>query len=94
MASSWRGRSPSCGLAHPPGILLMTHAGLAQVAVPADSPHISGVLTKPVHQSHLFDAIVGVLSASKGKLPYKYNPVRASGCSRRRCASCWRKTTW
>jgi signal transduction histidine kinase/CheY-like chemotaxis protein len=63
------------GLAHRPGVLLMTHAGLAQVAVPADSPHISGVLTKPVHQSHLFDAIVGVLSASKGKLPYKYNPV-------------------
>ena len=53
----------------------MTHAGLAQMAVPADTPHISGVLTKPVHQSHLFDAIVGVLSAAAGKLPYKYNPV-------------------
>jgi len=63
------------GLAHRPGILLMTHAGLAQVAVPADNPYVAGVLTKPVHQSHLFDAIVGVLSASKGKLPYKYNPV-------------------
>jgi signal transduction histidine kinase/DNA-binding response OmpR family regulator/HPt (histidine-containing phosphotransfer) domain-containing protein len=62
-------------LARQPGILLMTHAGLAQVAVPADTPHISGVLTKPIHQSHLFDAIVGVLSASAGKLPYKYNPV-------------------
>jgi signal transduction histidine kinase/DNA-binding response OmpR family regulator/HPt (histidine-containing phosphotransfer) domain-containing protein len=62
-------------LAHRPRILLMTHAGLAQMAVPADSPHISGVLTKPVHQSHLFDAIVGVLSASSGKHPYKYNPV-------------------
>jgi CheY-like chemotaxis protein len=65
----------SLGLAHRPGILLMTHAGLAQAAVPADRPYISGVLTKPVHQSHLFDAIVGVLNASAGKLPYKYNPV-------------------
>jgi signal transduction histidine kinase/DNA-binding response OmpR family regulator/HPt (histidine-containing phosphotransfer) domain-containing protein len=63
------------GLAHQPRILLMTHAGLAQVAVPTDSPYISGALTKPVHQSHLFDAIVGVLSASAGKQPYRYNPV-------------------
>jgi len=62
-------------IAHAPGILLMTHAGLAQVAAPADSPHVAGVLTKPVHQSHLFDAIVGVLSASAGKLPYRYNAV-------------------
>jgi len=53
----------------------MTHAGLAQAALPADRPYISGVLTKPVHQSQLFDAIVGVLNASAGKLPYKYNPV-------------------
>src|SRR3569833_2935168 len=53
----------------------MTHAGLAQRAVPADRPYISGVLTKPVHQSHLLDAIVGVLNASAGKLPYKYHPV-------------------
>jgi signal transduction histidine kinase/CheY-like chemotaxis protein len=65
----------SLDLAHRPGMLLMTHAGLAQAAVPADSPCISGVLTKPVHQSHLFDAIVGVLNASAGKQPYRYNPV-------------------
>ena len=65
----------SLGLVHQPSMLLMTHAGLAQAAAPADSPYVSGVLTKPVHQSHLFDAIVGVLSASAGKLPYKYNPV-------------------
>ena len=69
------GEIASLGLAHQPGILLMTHAGLAQAAVPAESPHISGVLTKPVHQSYLFDAIVGVLNASPGELPYKYNPV-------------------
>jgi CheY-like chemotaxis protein len=65
----------SLGLAHQPGMLLMTHAGLAQAAAPTDTPYISGVLTKPVHQSQLFDAIVGVLNASAGKLPYKYNPV-------------------
>ena len=65
----------SLGLAHPPKLLLMTPAGLAQAAVLADSPYISGVLTKPVHQSQLFDAIVGVLNASADKLPYRYNPV-------------------
>ncbi|MEJ1961230.1 MAG: response regulator [Gammaproteobacteria bacterium] len=63
------------GLPHRPGVLLMTHAGLAQAAVPADSPHIQGVLTKPVHQSQLYDAIVGVLHASGGPVPYKYSPV-------------------
>jgi CheY-like chemotaxis protein len=65
----------SLGLARRPGILLMTHAGLAQAAAPADSPYISGVLTKPVHQSHLFDAIVGVLNASADKVPYRYNAL-------------------
>ena len=63
------------GLERPPGVLLMTRGGLGQAAVPADSPHIQGVLTKPVHQSHLYDAIVGVLHASGGAVPYKYNPV-------------------
>ena len=63
------------GLEHRPGVLLMTQAGLARAAVPADSPHIQGVLSKPVHQSHLYDAIVGVLHASGGAVPYKYNPV-------------------
>src|SRR5262249_27156202 len=37
----------SLRLAHQPGMLLMTHPGLAQAAAPGDSPHISGVLTKP-----------------------------------------------
>jgi signal transduction histidine kinase/DNA-binding response OmpR family regulator len=63
------------GLEQPPGILLMTHAGPGQLSPPAADTYIRGVLTKPVHQSHLYDAIVGVLNASAGSAPYKYTPV-------------------
>ena len=62
-------------LAHPPAILLMTHAGPGQLSPPAADTHIRGVLTKPMHQSHLYDAMVGVLNASAGGAPYKYSPV-------------------
>jgi signal transduction histidine kinase/DNA-binding response OmpR family regulator/HPt (histidine-containing phosphotransfer) domain-containing protein len=60
-------------LKHPPGILLMTPAG--QIHPPAEDAHVRGVLTKPVHQSHLYDAIVSVLHAFSGKSAYKYTPV-------------------
>ncbi len=60
-------------MAHPPDILLMTHAGIGKST--DDHTLVQGVLTKPVHQSHLYDAIVGVLHASAGNVPYRYSPV-------------------
>jgi signal transduction histidine kinase/DNA-binding response OmpR family regulator/HPt (histidine-containing phosphotransfer) domain-containing protein len=62
-------------LAHPPAILLMTHAGPGQVSSRADDSHVRGILTKPVHQSHLYDAMVSVLHAAVAQTPYKYTPV-------------------
>jgi signal transduction histidine kinase/DNA-binding response OmpR family regulator/HPt (histidine-containing phosphotransfer) domain-containing protein len=62
-------------LARRPGVLLMAPSSTAQVAAPADGTRIQGVLTKPLHQSHLYDAMVGVLSGSARELPYQYNPV-------------------
>jgi signal transduction histidine kinase/DNA-binding response OmpR family regulator/HPt (histidine-containing phosphotransfer) domain-containing protein len=63
-------------LEHPPGILLMTHAGPGgQLSPAAADTYIRGALTKPVHQSHLYDALVGILNASAGNAPYKYHPV-------------------
>jgi len=59
------------GLDDTPAILLMVNAG-PQQSLPDGMKHVRGVLTKPVHQSHLFDAMVNALHASAGMKPYQY----------------------
>jgi signal transduction histidine kinase/CheY-like chemotaxis protein len=59
------------GLADTPAILLMINAGPQQV-LPDGAKHVRGVLTKPVHQSHLYDAMVNALHSSGSMKPYQY----------------------
>jgi signal transduction histidine kinase/DNA-binding response OmpR family regulator len=54
-------------------ILMLAAHGPAAHAVSAD---VEGVLTKPIHQSHLFDALAAVLTASSAPLPYQYGGTR------------------
>jgi signal transduction histidine kinase/DNA-binding response OmpR family regulator/HPt (histidine-containing phosphotransfer) domain-containing protein len=56
-----------------PAVLMMVPAGPAQPPTPADSVHVRGVLSKPIHQSHFFDAMVGMLHAAVGEVPFQYN---------------------
>jgi CheY-like chemotaxis protein len=62
-------------LPRPPAILMMVPAGPAQMPASAEGTQIRAVLSKPVHQSHLYDAMVGVLHASTGEIPYQFNPA-------------------
>jgi signal transduction histidine kinase/CheY-like chemotaxis protein/HPt (histidine-containing phosphotransfer) domain-containing protein len=55
-----------------PAILLMVNAGPQQPLPPDGLQHLRGVLTKPVHQSHLYDAMVNALHSSVGMKPYQY----------------------
>jgi signal transduction histidine kinase/CheY-like chemotaxis protein len=59
------------GLAATPAMLLMINAG-PQQALPDGAKHVRGVLTKPVHQSHLYDAMVNALHSSASMKPYQY----------------------
>jgi len=55
-------------------ILLLSSHGPAHEAARAAGSHIQGVLTKPLHQSHLFDAFAAVLTGSADTLlPYQPN---------------------
>ena len=55
-------------------------------------------LTKPLHQSQLFDALVTLLSGERASAPApsaaKPTIDAAHGRSATRCASCWPRTTW
>jgi CheY-like chemotaxis protein/anti-sigma regulatory factor (Ser/Thr protein kinase) len=56
--------------------ILMLAAGSVH-AVAADArPYIQGVLTKPLHQSHLYDALAAVLAAPTDALAYRYSITR------------------
>ena len=68
-------RIAELNLPESPAILLMVPAGPAQPPTPADSAHVLGVLSKPIHQSHLYDAMVGVLHAAGGEVPFQFNPA-------------------
>jgi CheY-like chemotaxis protein len=61
-------------LKHTPVVFLLTHAAGAQVPALEGTP-IGGVLTKPLHQSQLYDAMVGVLSTSLTAQPFRYKPA-------------------
>jgi CheY-like chemotaxis protein len=55
-------------------ILLLTSHGPANEAARAAGSHIQGALTKPLHQSHLFDALAAVLTGEADTLlPYQFN---------------------
>jgi signal transduction histidine kinase/DNA-binding response OmpR family regulator len=58
-----------------PAILLTANAG-SQGALPPDGlRHVRGILTRPVHQSHLYDAMVNALHSEAGMKPYQYMVV-------------------
>jgi signal transduction histidine kinase/DNA-binding response OmpR family regulator/HPt (histidine-containing phosphotransfer) domain-containing protein len=60
--------------AHSLKILLLASHGPAHEAARAAGSHILGVLTKPLHQSHLYDALAALLTGSTDTLlPYQLN---------------------
>lgn len=60
--------------AHSLKILLLASHGPAHEAARAAGSHIQGVLTKPLHQSHLYDALIALLTGSTDTLlPYQLN---------------------
>lgn len=58
---------------HSMKILLLASHGPGHEAARAAGSHIQGVLTKPLHQSHLFDALAAVLTGAEAALPYQLN---------------------
>ena len=64
------------GGAHPMKILMLAAHGPAQGAARASGRHIRGVLAKPIHQSHLFDALAAVLAAPMDSPAYRYGVTR------------------
>lgn len=64
------------GGTRPVKILVLAPHGPAYAAARAAAPHVKAVLTKPVHQSHLYDAMAAVLTASTDALPYQYSSAR------------------
>jgi CheY-like chemotaxis protein len=61
------------GGSSPVKILLLASHGPAHEAARAAGRNVQGVLTKPLHQSHLFDALAAVLTGSTSVLPYQLN---------------------
>jgi hypothetical protein len=55
--------------------MLAAHSSVHAVAGDA-RPYIQGVLTKPLHQSHLYDALAAVLAAPTDALTYRYSITR------------------
>ncbi len=53
-----------------PSILLMTHPLPGLAGNTSLGPSVRGTLTKPVHQSQLYDALVGILYAPAGALSF------------------------
>ena len=60
----------------PAKILLLAAPGPAHEAARSAGAHVHGVLMKPLHQSHLYDALASVLTASMDMLPYQYSVTR------------------
>lgn len=58
---------------HSMKILLLASHGPAHEAARESGSHTQGVLTKPLHQSHLFDALAAVLTGSAATLPFQLN---------------------
>ncbi|WP_175597044.1 hybrid sensor histidine kinase/response regulator [Peristeroidobacter soli] len=54
-------------------VLILASHGPAHEAARAAGPNVQGVLTKPLHQSHLFDALAAVLTGSTDGLPDQRN---------------------
>jgi CheY-like chemotaxis protein len=64
------------GGTRPVKVLMLAPHGPAHAAARAAGPFVKGVLTKPLHQSHLYDAMAAVLTASTDALPYQYSGAR------------------
>lgn len=64
------------GGTHPMKILLLATHGPANAAARAAGQYVQGVLTKPLHQSHLYDALAAVLTDSTETFPYRYSITR------------------
>lgn len=64
------------GGARPVKILMLDSHGGDHMAARTAGPYVQGVLTKPLHQSHLYDAMAAVLTASTDALPYRYASAR------------------
>jgi signal transduction histidine kinase/CheY-like chemotaxis protein len=64
------------GGSHPMKILLLAAHGPASIAARAAGQYVQGVLTKPLHQSHLYDALAAVLTDATDTFPYRYSVTR------------------
>ncbi len=64
------------GGSHPMKILLLAAHGPASIAARAAGQYVQGVLTKPLHQSHLYDALAAVLTDATEAFPYRYSITR------------------
>lgn len=64
------------GGTRPVKVLVLAPHGPAYAAARAASPHVQAVLTKPVHQSQLYDAMAALLTATTSALPYQYSSAR------------------
>jgi len=64
------------GGSQPMKILLLAAHGPASVAARAAGQYVQGVLTKPLHQSHLYDALAAVLTDATETFPYRYSVTR------------------
>ncbi len=62
--------------ARPVKILMLDSHDREHMAARTAGPYVQGVLTKPLHQSHLYDAMAAVLTASTDALPYRYASAR------------------
>jgi signal transduction histidine kinase/CheY-like chemotaxis protein/HPt (histidine-containing phosphotransfer) domain-containing protein len=62
-------------------ILMVTSHGPTHEAARTAGPNVKGVLTKPLHQSHVFDALAAVLTGSADSLEYQLNLQRAASHS-------------
>ncbi len=63
---------------HSVKILMVASHGPAHEAARAAGSNVKGVLTKPLHQSQVFDALAAVLTGSVDSLEYQLNLQRAS----------------
>ncbi len=68
------GQIAGLALKHTPAVLLLANAAVSQFPDLEGTP-IRGVLTKPLHQSQLYDAMVGVLSSPTAAQPFRYKPA-------------------
>ena len=56
-------------------LFLAVHGAVEEISRTA-GPYIQGVLAKPLHQSHLYDALVGVLASPMDTLSLPYSSTR------------------